>query len=142
LESIIHICPLAGGPAIFRARAMYNLLNDTIFYNDKVVCANEGYFRVSQEQLMPEMNKLESQNINFKIFPNPGHDRINILTEGFTEEAEVTVYNQLGQMVDKFKISLEKNNKEIDTSTWSQGYYSFHCISGNFSAVKPLVKLK
>jgi hypothetical protein len=142
LQNIIHICPLAGGPAVYRARAMYNLFNDSIYYNDKLVCSNAGYFRESQEQLMPELTKIETKNINFNIFPNPSKNKITLLTEGFQGDAQITVYNLMGQLIESFRIQQGNNTKEVDINTWAEGYYSIHCISGNYYAVKPLIKIK
>jgi len=141
-QSIIHICPLVGGSAIYRARALYNLLNDTIVYNDKLVCGNAGYFRESQELLMPELSKIESKNINFTIYPNPSKSKITILTEGFDKDAQIVVYNLMGQLIESFKITKGSTSNEIDISSWSEGYYSIRCTSVNFSAVKPLIKIK
>lgn len=121
---------------------MYNLLNDTIVYNYKLVCGNAGYFRASQEQLMLELSKIESENINFTLYPNPGKSKITIITKGFDKDAVIIVYNYMGQLIKSYKITKGSTSSEIDISTWSEGYYSIHCTSGNFSAVKPLIKIK
>jgi hypothetical protein len=142
LESIIYICPLAGGPSVYRARAMYNLINDSIYYNDKLVCANAGYYRESQELLMPELYNWETTNINFTIFPNPSKNNVTIFTEGFKDDAQILVYNLMGQLIDRLRIQHGTNNKDIDISSWAEGYYSIHCISANFSSVKSLIKIK
>lgn len=127
---------------MYRARAMYNLFNDSIYYNDKLVCANAGYFRESQEQLIPELTKVETKNINFNIFPNPSKNKITILTEGLQGDAQITVYNLMGQLIESFSIQQGSNTKEVDINAWAEGYYSIHCTSVDFAAVKPLIKIK
>jgi hypothetical protein len=142
LESIIHICPLAGGPAIYRARALYNLLNDTIFYNDRLVCANAGYFRESQEQLMPELKSTVKQSPKIDLFPNPANDQLMLLFGGDIEAGKIEIYNLTGAIVAKYNINKNTVNKVLDINEISEGYYMIHFNLGNYNTVKSFIKVK
>ncbi len=142
LQSIIHICPLAGGPAIYRARALYNLLNDTIFYNDRLVCANAGYYRESQEQLMPELKSTVKQSPKIDLFPNPANDQLMLLFGGDIEAGKIEIYNLTGAIVAKYNINKNTVNKVLDINEISEGYYMIHFNLGNYNTVKSFIKVK
>ncbi len=38
LNQIANLCPLEGGQAVYRARAIIRLFNDSIYYNDGLAC--------------------------------------------------------------------------------------------------------
>jgi hypothetical protein len=144
LESMIHICPMAGGKAIFRARALYNLLNDTIVYNDSLVCRQAGYFRQSQEELMPQLPPKETINeVSFNLYPNPGKDKLFINFEGDNiQDGVIAFYNALGDRVAVHNIKKENKLTELDITNLAQGYYLVTFTSKNFSENKRFIKLK
>ena len=141
LQYLIHICPQAGGPSIYKARALYMMVNDTMVYNDSVVCRNAGYFRESQELLMPELIE-KNIKATFSIYPNPAKDKLVVLIEGKLEEGTINVYNALGKQVNTFTILKDTQRKELDINSWAEGFYIITFSSDNFNAQQSFIKLK
>lgn len=141
LQYVIHICPQAGGPSIYKARALYMMVNDTMVYNDSVVCRNAGYFRESQELLMPELIE-KNIKATFSIYPNPAKDKLVVLIEGKLEEGTINVYNALGKHVNTFTILKDTQRKELDINSWAEGFYIITFSSANLNAQQSFIKLK
>lgn len=121
---------------------MLTTLNDTIVYNDSIVCREVNYYRLSQEQLMPELKDNKTQSISFNIFPNPSRDKLLLMTEGNDCDAGISIFNTVGQLIKTISISKGNNLTELDVSSWTEGYYIIHYAMGNYISVKPFIKLK
>jgi hypothetical protein len=126
LESIIHICPLAGGPAVYRARAMYQLVSDTIEYQDSLICAQSNYFREAKEawEAQSEQVIMEQENA-ILMFPNPAQTQLNIW---FKEElmGEIRITDALGRQVWFERYGTASRSRVIDLSQLSSGLYILH----------------
>ncbi len=42
IETVAYQCPMAGGNAVFRARAIYSLMNENAEYDDQFICLQQG----------------------------------------------------------------------------------------------------
>jgi hypothetical protein len=143
LQNIIHICPQAGGPAVYRARALYMTINDTMVYNDSLICRQANYFRDSQEQWEQKAEvKNKKDNLYLYIYPNPAKDKLKVLIDGDNEAGIIKIYNLTGALVADFNVTKSSTNKELDISALSEGYYMIHFSLGNFNKVKTFVKIK
>lgn len=141
MQSIIHICPQAGGSAVYRARALYRTVNDTIEYNDSVVCRQENYFREEQAeweqfaQLKPIKDKL-----SLLIFPNP---IASILYWHITSEHSdglISIKDMMGKSLLQENVSAIKKDGSIDLSTLPHGLYLLHYSDRDFITTKKFVK--
>ncbi|MBL0052027.1 MAG: T9SS type A sorting domain-containing protein [Bacteroidetes bacterium] len=115
--SIANQCPLAGGVAVYRARAMLYLINGYAVYNDKEICNRTGI----------EMRKgKENIESKFNVFPNP---TIDLLTIEYSIEkdckAKFVVLNFLGQTTDEFNLDNTVGHKTISTTHLNSGVYSY-----------------
>jgi hypothetical protein len=59
---------------------------------------------------------------NFKIYPNPATNEVNIELNSTSDILEATVYNTLGAVVVS-KIKISENNKKLDVSLLDSGVY-------------------
>ncbi|MCZ2248201.1 MAG: T9SS type A sorting domain-containing protein [Bacteroidia bacterium] len=123
---------------------MLTTLNDTIVYNDSLVCREVNYYRLSQEQLMPELNKTdENKEVIFNLYPNPGKDKLYITFEGSNLQAgEIAFYNSLGSKISSYLIKKETKIAEIDVSTLAEGFYIIGFTTGKVRINKSYIKLK
>jgi hypothetical protein len=121
---------------------MLTKVNDTIFYNDCLVCANAGYFRESQEQLMPELKSTVKQSPKIDLFPNPAQDKLMLLFKGDIDAGKIEIYDLTGAIVATHNLSKSSSNKELDISLMAEGYYLIHFTLGNYYAVKSFIKIK
>jgi len=144
LEGIVHICPQAGGPAVYGARALYMTVNDTIEYNDSLVCRQVNFFRESQERWeQKSVIKAKKENLSVYLYPNPAKDKLYVNFEGDNlQDGVIHFYNALGDRVSSFKIKKDTKITELDIVNLAQGYYLVTFTSDNFKANKRFIKLK
>jgi len=62
-------CPIAGGPAVYRSRAMYVLIDPMMSYNDENTCLQAGY-------LFRNSRNITSKS---KLYPNPASNEVTIV---------------------------------------------------------------
>jgi hypothetical protein len=74
--SVAEQCPYSGGEAVFMARTMLSLFNDSIEYHDAEVCYQAGYYRQSLNNSF-----MNEQKTGIRIIPNPAKDELFIQLE-------------------------------------------------------------
>ena len=62
---------------------------------------------------------------DFKCYPNPAHNELNVQTNGFLEDVHFEILDSFGKTVYQEKLNLSKlnNNNLIDISRLSSGIY-------------------
>jgi hypothetical protein len=98
LSDIAHQCPMAGGDAVFRARSMFALVSDELFYDDRVLCNMQG---VAIRKPAP----LTETGIKVQLIPNPATDKVTISYNlPDDENYNFALYTLTGQLVKSFNI--------------------------------------
>ncbi|MEI2759123.1 MAG: T9SS type A sorting domain-containing protein [Bacteroidia bacterium] len=116
LLSIAEQCPYYGGEAVYRARAVLELVNDSLIYNDDVNCLLYGIYRKGQTSNEVSLEKIE-------VKPNPSSDHISIKVSCMENEifsADIT--NAVGQSVLNKKLKCNQENI-INIRELQQGAY-------------------
>lgn len=125
LELLAATCPLAGGDAVFRARA-YLALTDSIYdWDDSTACATTGSGRKRlANQVEPDPT--------ITLFPNPAIDRLSIqLAEPVIGSAYLQIISMEGKV--QFEITLKAGEQKIQipVSSWSPAIYMVNVIETN-----------
>jgi len=119
IEAVASLCPLIGGAAVFKARTLLLLFNDTLFFDDKKICGLEGLVYRMASTNSPSETIVEQ---TVQLFPNPTN---GILKGSFTIAPETSyqlrMYNTLGQIVFE---------KQIVGQTWEINLKSLNIQSG------------
>ncbi len=79
-----------------------------------------------------------SENIednSIKVYPDPCYNNINFNINYQHKEIEISIYNSLGNMVQKLNIEGSNNNIKLNTSSLNNGIYYFR-ISGSNNKIK------
>jgi len=103
LEVLCYQCPFSDGPAVYKARALWNLIYGSTpsYYDDE--CTPEGYSsRTGKIENITELdnlterleareikNKKQKNKSDYKIYPNPATDEISIT--GFQKDERIEV---------------------------------------------------
>ncbi len=74
----------------------------------------------------------------FEIYPNPSNSIVNLVFQDGFEEAEIILYNNLGQKVASENI--EKSNNSFSIENLDSGIYFYRIISGNTSQTGKIIK--
>jgi len=74
----------------------------------------------------------------FTLYPNPVHSIVNLTMKSDKKEAEILIYNNLGQQVLNVHLNETKTNFSMENLT--SGIYLYKIISGNTSQTGKLIK--
>ncbi|MFN8152681.1 MAG: T9SS type A sorting domain-containing protein [Bacteroidia bacterium] len=128
-ESLIQIaiqCPSAGGPAVFAARNLIKLINDSIEYDDASTCMQQGILRVA--------NQFHNGIPSFDCIlqPNPASNLVQVVMD----EHEVKSYlikliNCLGQEVLRKEFTGIINTMQFSVAALHQGLYTVVITESN-----------
>lgn len=134
-NSIAQLCPYEGGSAVYTARSLLRVLNDSIEYYDDIVCLQAGYYRLMD-------NRNESKQ-SIKIIPNPSNSIVEIFTIKSNESpGSLRIFNSIGECVYNSQTELGVKLKSIDVSSFAPGVYSVDVTLGNISYTEKLVIIR
>ena len=88
LQAIANQCPLEGGTAVYRARALLQSNN----YDDAMLCANAN---------TNDAGKQVGLESSFSLYPNPSNGNITLILPGGEQTIRIT--NALGQLVHEWE---------------------------------------
>nr|MBK9652140.1 T9SS type A sorting domain-containing protein [Bacteroidota bacterium] len=120
-------CPISGGTAVFKARAMLYLVLPNLKYDDRDICNRVGIEYRKGETTLPQIHP------QIKVYPNPADDKLTI-DYRIDEDCNLTleVYSALGKQEIKISLSAKSQTITIPTSQYSQGIYLYRLLcNGN-----------
>ena len=121
LEIIAAQCPLAGGNAVFRARAIFSLITGETQYDDINICLQAGI-------ILRESAKKLTAN----LYPNPANNSVTLvyeLPEGST--AELLLFNSVGMLQWKQPLESGMTQMSFSTEQLAPGVYHYRVTSNN-----------
>ncbi|TAH42883.1 MAG: T9SS type A sorting domain-containing protein [Bacteroidetes bacterium] len=118
--SVALQCPLAGGPAVHRARSLYLLIDPGMEYNDVVTCLQSGWL----------LRKSSAQAIPLGIYPNPASTEITI-TYSIESEQVLQIIDNFGRVTVKVVLNPEQKSIKPDISHLANGIYTIQILGGN-----------
>lgn len=81
------------------------------------------------------------KNNNFKIFPNPAYDKLNIVCEGKDSKVfNIQVYDLLGKLIYEKNYNNGVTESNIDISNYNQGIYVLKLYSNKGEIVNKFIK--
>ncbi|MBS1546300.1 MAG: T9SS type A sorting domain-containing protein [Bacteroidetes bacterium] len=121
LYSIASQCPMEGGNAVYQARSMYRLINDTVFFDDQLICLQHGIIVKSIRQQDPNRTG---------VIPNPAKDRATLMMEQpLDNPGTFVLYNMLGTVVFHLDVAANAFRTDFSTTGIAQGMYHYRVIS-------------
>lgn len=119
LEFIAAQCPLAGGNAVFRTRAILSLISDNYVYDDLNICLQVGI-----------VLRQTSKNLTAHLYPNPANSSVTLVYEILEKtEAELQLFNSLGQHQLNFTLIQGNTNMTLLTESLKPGIYHYRITS-------------
>ena len=132
LFSIAQQCPYEGGTAVYTARSLLRIINDSIEYFDDIVCLQAGYYR--------QMDNRVDNKQRIKIVPNPANGSIDVFAIRTHEGGgEIQIYNSIGECVYLASAEIGTKLKRLDTSNLAPGIYNIKVKLNNSSFTEKLV---
>lgn len=119
LFSIANQCPMVGGEAVFRARALYALVNSEQGFDDELLCIQQGIIVKSVKQQDPGITYAA-------VVPNPAMDAATlVLHEKLDGPAVFVVFNTLGSEVMRVELSAETLRLSFSTERLAPALYHY-----------------
>jgi len=117
LFTIANQCPMVGGNAVYAARALYRQVNDTLAWDDQLLCLPHGILVKSMHQ---------GQTMGMSLHPNPARDEVTlVLGLGLDGPGQFMVYNGLGTVVLRAPLEAEVVRHTLGTGSLAPGLYHY-----------------
>jgi predicted nucleic acid-binding Zn-ribbon protein len=127
-------CPATDGPPVYKSRALYNSIFNTVLNNNDDNCAGSGYGlrqgRDQTENLTNVINNSQSKSsrlkrraTDYKIFPNPASDKMFIKGQGDAEQVNVVVVDIYGREMLNRSMMVDSNGSAIQIALNNGVYF-------------------
>lgn len=117
LQTVANQCPLAGGDAVYEARALVQHFTG-IQYDDTQLCQN------AHDRRNPEQSN-SSEASNFVVYPNPTSGQINWTPFAGNETCTIRLINALGQVI----LEKQSSNAYLDVQQVPEGMYVIQIVT-------------
>jgi hypothetical protein len=133
LFSIANQCPLSGGEAVFKARAMVRLANDSLDWDDDQLC--------TQPELRKESEQLQAfGGEHALLFPNPTKGRLVVkFSKALTADMQISIRNIHGQRMANYTLLKGIDTFEMDVSSFSDGVYFVHLLGFGLNQIDKVI---
>jgi hypothetical protein len=143
LRQIAAHCPQEGGAAVHQARGMLSMVEDVNLLNFDCVSNNSRSSMIKEGDSNESEATIDTKRWDLILYPNPTSNIITLESNLLLEEnAQIQIYNVLGQKVKEISIDEDTSIIEIDVSLFLNGIYNLHLQSGNYKIIKSFVVVK
>lgn len=121
LFAIANQCPMLGGNAVFKARSLYWLIDDSYAFDDQLICLPFG---------IVVKNVVEQQANAVSIVPNPANDEATlVLDQPLDEPGFFVAYNAMAKEVMRLTVPAETTRVVFSTSGLAPTVYQYRVQS-------------
>ena len=124
LLSIAHECPFVGGQAVYKARALYRLVNPIEAYDDYPLCHSLGFLRKRPSEDRPQLESV--------VYPNPSNNSAT-LAYSIAEDTKTTleIFDFSLKLVATTVLNTAERQKQLNLENYIQGLYIYNIIQNN-----------
>lgn len=117
LFDIASQCPMVGGNAVFKARSLYWLIDDSHDFDDQLLCLPHGIIVKSVATVEPNA---------LTVVPNPASDEATlVLTKPLDEPGVFVLFDAIGAEVMRYTIPVETPRFAFSTSDLAPALYHY-----------------
>jgi hypothetical protein len=141
-KALAHQCPLLNTDVVYRSRAVMAAYEDTVTYDDYVICMEQGLEYKNAPARKPIIAEVKKQ-IKCYLSPNPSSKYTKLqFSEIPTEPMSISISDMNGRTKFTETELLSSNLYQINTSNYSTGLYLIHVKLGeqNFNFKLEVVK--
>lgn len=117
LFTIANQCPMLGGNAVFKARSLYWLIDDSYDFDDQLLCLPHGIV----------VKSLMTQPVNsITVVPNPANDEATlVLDQALDEPGVFIVFDAVGAIVMQQVVPMEMPRTVFSTASLAPAIYYY-----------------
>jgi len=117
LFAIADQCPMLGGNAVYRARALYSLIDEEQVYDDEALCLVNGI--ITKRLTEPSPNSVS-------VIPNPASDEaVLALTHTLDEPGMFILYDAVGAEVMRYTVPMDMPRVAFNIASLSPALYHY-----------------
>jgi hypothetical protein len=117
LFAIANQCPMVGGNAVFKARSLYWLIDDSYDFDDQALCLQHGI-------LVKSLTALPINAVT--VVPNPAVDEATlVLDRELDEPGSFVVYDAVGAEVMRQVVPIEMPRLAFSTASLAPALYHY-----------------
>lgn len=113
-------CPMVGGNAVYRARALYSLIDDEQAYDDEGLCLAHGI-------IIKRLYETVANTVS--VMPNPASDEATLVLTRMLHEAGVFVlYDAVGAEVMRYVVPPDMPRVAFSISSLAPALYHYRVL--------------
>ena len=121
LFDIANQCPMIGGNAVFKARSLYWLIDDSYDFDDPLLCLSYGI-------VVKSLTEREANAIS--VIPNPARDEASlVMPQELKDPGTLIMYDALGAEVLRSSIPAETMRFAFSTTALSPALYHYKVLT-------------
>ena len=120
MQYIANLCPDIAGTAVFDARSLVRIFNDSAYFNDSTICS-DGSGGIELAKMKLPLDTIKTSYL--KVYPNPASDLINISYTIDVKATEIIVTDIAGREVQRQKIISINSPCTMDIKALANGIY-------------------
>lgn len=129
-ESLANHCPMKNYDVVYRSRAIVEKYNDSIIWQDSVLCSQIGITLKSTKPI--KYDKVVEKPITYSLYPNPTKSGINISISQIPKYPMTFIVSDiLGREIYIKTEDMQMNVFSIDTKNWDHGVYHLRLLNGD-----------
>jgi uncharacterized repeat protein (TIGR01451 family) len=122
-KALAHQCPLLNTDVVYRSRAVMAAYEDTVTYDDYVICMERGLEYKNKPNRKPVL-QVTKKEIKCYLTPNPTDKYAKLqFSEIPIEDMMITISDMNGKLIYTDKQTLSMNLYEINTTQYVSGIY-------------------
>jgi hypothetical protein len=131
IHQIATMCPSLGGSAVYKARTLNALLNDTLEYNDELTCLQQGVlYRLAQTTIKQEVSEIQ-------VFPNPSTNQLTIkYSNAEAYPLHIEIMDALGRTTSNTMLNSSPAVLSSEITNLATGVYFYRIIDNANTIVK------
>lgn len=120
LYAIADQCPMMGGNAVYRARALYSLIDEEQVYDDEALCLAHGI--ITKRLMEPTPNTVN-------VIPNPASNEATlVLTMEQETPGMLIIFDALGAEVARHTVPAGSQRHAFSTATLAPALYHYKVL--------------
>jgi hypothetical protein len=136
LAYIAELCPGTNGTAVYKARALYNYINQTARnYFDN--CGSSTNAKGSKDEISNEISLINKLQI--ELFPNPAQNFVTLFSNKLNERLSVEIIDVGGKVTQKSSVTTIEHLGYIDLELENGIYFVTITNSTNDKVIKKLI---
>lgn len=136
---LAHQCPFTDGTIVYDARALYNLVSQTVVIYNDANCVKTGFsFKTNSDSSSTQKTELYEQllvnekttkekfnyfAINYELFPNPAQNEVNVRSLTSDELITVRISDAAGKLLIKKELLINEYFGKLDLNLMNGIYF-------------------